>query len=557
MLRGLHKQCDKGNWEDVSISLSAPSGRTNAKNKGGWGDWCPLHLACKRDPPVEIILALIDAAPESTEISDMYQRFPIHYAAEWGASIEVLEALLKNSPQSLMTADIEGKTPLHLSFLGCNAESQQRRPPPNTREIKLLLTEDVLRTDDKDGNLPLHYACNEINSLSESSISILTEAYGDARYICNIRGQTPLHLALARSSEQPLSLRMLQTLIGNGTAVCMANDDGMLPLHMACKTYASFDVLDEILFHHKKGACKQDSTGKYPLEILEEIRPMIISREEIEEFNYKSDLLFAHFTNILPFRIQPDRLKRMEGLISYEAQTDSESLSDVGTLLWTFLCTFPGDDYDDLYSGCIEKIFEACEHEKDAITKLLRVKTENGTFIRDCINPNRSACLQTFLRFLDHYKIESGGDVFHKGDSSSMVLAKNLSIRGEKPQDVIFHFEANRMKFQRKKMINDLIFKGNQRISDNVYVVPIIQTFDADRVGSEDEEELDKEFCAQMKVQEELPKCLLHYRCATVMPKGHMTLDNILRHQKLSDRKKLWVVKNIAWALEKLHEKSE
>ena len=42
MLRGLHKLCDKAHWAEVVDALE--SSRNDPNEKGGFGEWTPLHL---------------------------------------------------------------------------------------------------------------------------------------------------------------------------------------------------------------------------------------------------------------------------------------------------------------------------------------------------------------------------------------------------------------------------------------------------------------------------------------------------------------------------------
>eukprot|EP00957_Ditylum_brightwellii_P165214 12578765-Ditylum_brightwellii.AAC.1 len=181
MLRGIHKLCDKGNWSEASTYLvhNTDAARDAASKPGGYGEWNPLHLACKRDAPADIVDSLLQLAPQSSAAFDLYHRLPIHYVAELGTSdLEVLQVLIESSPESLTTSDSEGRTPLHLCFLASNPDcssGEQRRPPPTLQEILLLIDSngEVARMTDEYGCLPLHYACANIDSCSVEIIRAL------------------------------------------------------------------------------------------------------------------------------------------------------------------------------------------------------------------------------------------------------------------------------------------------------------------------------------------------------------------------------------------------
>ena len=75
--------------------------RDAASTTGGWGEWTPLHLACKHDPPLGVVSALLGAAPIAAESFDVHDNLPLHCAVEKGCSdVTVLEALVAACPQS-------------------------------------------------------------------------------------------------------------------------------------------------------------------------------------------------------------------------------------------------------------------------------------------------------------------------------------------------------------------------------------------------------------------------------------------------------------------------
>jgi len=558
MLRGLHKLCDKGYWEDVSTSLGTKTGRENAQEKGGWGDWSPLHLACKRNPPQEIILSLVEAAPKMIECCDMYQRFPIHHAAEWGASLDAINILCAAKPKTLMAVDIDGKSPLHLTLTGCSRIAQQKRCPPSVGEIQKLSSEkEVLKIADKQGNLPIHLACKSLGFVSLDSLKILVKGNKEGLEHRNSNGDLPIHLVLTQKMQAHLSLDVLKILLGNGNVAQIKNHEGKLPLHIACAINANFDVLDTLLLQNNFGASTKDLSGKYPIEILEQHRSTLKANDEFEELNYKSDLLFAHFPDILPHRRDPKRLQRLEGLIAFEAK-NSSSLSDVGAMFWSWLCTFRNTDCDEVYTASINRIVEECKYDGNAIKILLNTKTSEGIRIRECLNSARGAVLHPYMRFLGKYSIEKGSTIFHEGRTSALIALDDITdSSNKKTREVILHFESNKNKFLRRNLLHETLTKGNERFSINHFVPQLLQTYDADRVGTIHEEAWDKEFCSQLNSQEHLPKSVQNYRYATAMIKGESSLDYKVWHHKLSVKENINMAYKIANALDHVHERSK
>ena len=74
----------------------------------------PLHYACERKPPVEVVQALIEANPEAvTERMMPGGCLPLHIACTWHSSPSVVGALLSADPSTAKVVDELGNRPLH------------------------------------------------------------------------------------------------------------------------------------------------------------------------------------------------------------------------------------------------------------------------------------------------------------------------------------------------------------------------------------------------------------------------------------------------------------
>ncbi len=73
----------------------------------------PLHSACARQPPLEIVNALINIYPEGAQAPDDQGKYALHYACGNQASKRVIEVLIDAYPTAARTSDPEGKLPLH------------------------------------------------------------------------------------------------------------------------------------------------------------------------------------------------------------------------------------------------------------------------------------------------------------------------------------------------------------------------------------------------------------------------------------------------------------
>jgi ankyrin repeat protein len=85
--------------------------------KGGFTsttDFYPLHYACERRPPAEIVQALIKLCPEAVSKRTMPGgALPLHIAATWYAPEDVIDALLAADRNACKTLDELGNLPIH------------------------------------------------------------------------------------------------------------------------------------------------------------------------------------------------------------------------------------------------------------------------------------------------------------------------------------------------------------------------------------------------------------------------------------------------------------
>ena len=73
----------------------------------------PLLLACKLNPPIEVVERLIKANPAAVFEADCEKRLPLHLACEYGASPEVIKKIVLSNVDATITRDIYGMLPIH------------------------------------------------------------------------------------------------------------------------------------------------------------------------------------------------------------------------------------------------------------------------------------------------------------------------------------------------------------------------------------------------------------------------------------------------------------
>jgi hypothetical protein len=109
-------------WKSVIARLECNPDEANDElvgvmTRGGFtasASMTPLHYACERKPPVEVVQALLEANPEAVSQRMMPGGcLPLHIACTWHCSTTVISALLSADPTTAKVVDELGNRPLH------------------------------------------------------------------------------------------------------------------------------------------------------------------------------------------------------------------------------------------------------------------------------------------------------------------------------------------------------------------------------------------------------------------------------------------------------------
>lgn len=73
----------------------------------------PLHSACARRPPSNVVRSLLQAYPEAASFKDESGMYPLHYACGNRASRSVIAQLIECFPRAVRESDPQGMLPLH------------------------------------------------------------------------------------------------------------------------------------------------------------------------------------------------------------------------------------------------------------------------------------------------------------------------------------------------------------------------------------------------------------------------------------------------------------
>jgi ankyrin repeat protein len=263
----------ENNLPEVERLLSVGA-HVNAK---GDYDWSPLHWACHRGH-VRVFQALRENGAD-IEATDNSGFTPLHLACLNGHVAVVIELLSPNESNGATSrgADIEAKnnhgdTPLHkASWSG------------HLPVVKALLRGGAnILARNNDGQLPIHRAVS--GEESEVAKYLFQELYATTRRL-------PLHELLKdltwignpniiTADDPPLYLALFWNVLGtddvveileylvdqNPDALLSSRDqDGSLPLHVACRHDASFTIVQSLVNHCKASVKSLTSEGVLPL----------------------------------------------------------------------------------------------------------------------------------------------------------------------------------------------------------------------------------------------------------------------------------------------------
>ena len=132
----------------------------------------PLHSACARQPPLDIVISLLTAFSEASSIIDDNGMYPLHYACANQASAEIIELLLlHNLDANTYRVELNGSLPIHLA-------AQWGVSSPAVMHVLLAHNKSLACARDNDGLSPLELAMNaDEYEFSEEVIDILHSTF--------------------------------------------------------------------------------------------------------------------------------------------------------------------------------------------------------------------------------------------------------------------------------------------------------------------------------------------------------------------------------------------
>jgi len=245
----------------------------------------PLHLACRREAPLEVIEPLVKAFPRALRLRrwvkglcDDFEfefwmcplqqalcnakvsfgvirflvsqwpkalslrsggHYALHIACEANVSLQIIQYLVQQNPETLQLNSELG-TPLHHACYGGADLS--------IINFLIQLRPVALQVPNKMGSLPLREACRCRNKFAEVSVwSTYRKNQSLAAATASTDRTSSLNLSVASPPPPPPPLMVLQTLVQAWPAAARIRDkEGFLPLHHLCWSHETNVLLADV-----------------------------------------------------------------------------------------------------------------------------------------------------------------------------------------------------------------------------------------------------------------------------------------------------------------------
>jgi len=107
----LHHQIEQGKWGDLFKSLKEDPNTYIPMTREEFKDDLPLHLACERRAPPQLILELLQMYEGAASCRGKNENLPLHISIQKSLSFEIIEALIRANPYVLDERNNSSYTP--------------------------------------------------------------------------------------------------------------------------------------------------------------------------------------------------------------------------------------------------------------------------------------------------------------------------------------------------------------------------------------------------------------------------------------------------------------
>jgi len=199
-------------------------------------------------------VALTDTQKISDQSNELYQQIQ---EENWSMVENILD---KNPELAEVVEPSSGELPLHIIARHTGAWTL-------LIDMVLVLYPKALIHRDRMGALPIHHAAAHDNL---AALEIIYSAYKEGINDVDSKGRLPIHVAAEFDAVDAVKFLLAKAPEGAYTMIHRpANTTGGgLPLHVACRNYASIGVITALLAENFASAKRSDENGDLPLHLL-------------------------------------------------------------------------------------------------------------------------------------------------------------------------------------------------------------------------------------------------------------------------------------------------
>lgn len=204
--------------------------------------------------------------PPGASSSDLFRYIQ---EEDWGNAEKVLD---RNPGLAETVEPSSGELPLHVIGRHSGAWAL-------FVDLVLVLNPKALAHRDNMGALPIHHAAANDNL---AALEIIYDAYKDGINETDNKGRLPLHVASQFDAVDAVKFLLAHSSEGAFTMISrpMDGSGGGLPLHVACRNYASIGVITALLAENFASAKRTDENGDLPIHLLlkcgEVVDPVVV-----------------------------------------------------------------------------------------------------------------------------------------------------------------------------------------------------------------------------------------------------------------------------------------
>ena len=277
----------------------------DARDNNGW---LPIHRAIgeynseRREETIKLLL-IYDPSAASKKTADVNCRLPLHIACK-KSCLGMAQLLYDAYPEAIWTRDVDGETPLDIAKRAAQSrnpsnivsfvEAQMMIAPANVQSIHLWSKFYTRTQNGGTGSLPLHRALN--NNATLGAIKLLVKGNPESLQVANNQGSLPLHIACEFSSVKVV--QFLLELNGNDSCLDHLDIEGNSPLHYACRG-GSYNTVKYLLERNASSVSERNADGKLPIHLLCEAEIDEVGEESTQYVEAIWLLLLANPTGVM------------------------------------------------------------------------------------------------------------------------------------------------------------------------------------------------------------------------------------------------------------------